>query len=230
MLGQFDTLSDLARHCGIHPSSNFFLKKTTGWTSERDKIRQAADRMAANLMAESQALTKIRHIHADALAAHIQLFELMEALSAAAKDWTYDTPAKGLMGAKFVSEMQDAFAKILPAIQGLHQLASVNKVFDRLGAGEFDPAKASIELLKMGVALPKPLEIMLAKHKPDEDAEYEDDGQIDDAKILERRRTMLLEIEEEKKRLIPERTEFVNKLKAERKEMDSFTAEAMGKI
>lgn len=225
MLGKFSTISDLARHCGLHPSSSFFRKKTAGWADERAKIEQTANQVAADLLAESQAMAKIRTVHVDALAAHLQLFELMGQLSAQSKDWSYDTPVKGLMGAKFVSEMQDTFTKILPAIQGLHQLASVNGVFDRLSAGEIDPTKASLELLKMGVVLPRPLEIMLSRHIPD-DAIEDDSAQIDEARILERRRTMLLEIEEEKSRLIPERTAFVNKLKEERKSLDSFTAEA----
>ncbi len=229
MAGKHKTISDLARHCGLHASSSFFRKKTAGWTAERAKIEQKVDAAVVDRLVESGVARKIRNLYADALVAYVQIFEAMEAMTHDPEKWTGDkTPERSWMGAKFLNELRDGITKILPVIKGLEKLEDINKIFDSLSANEIDITQASLALVRLGVSLPKPLEIMLSKHVPDE--VVPDDGEeINEATILERRRTMLLEIEEEKKRLIPDREAFVNRLKAERKEMDSFTAEAMGR-
>jgi hypothetical protein len=133
-----------------------------------------------------------------------------------------ETPWHTQMGAAAALDLARAMERILPAIKGLENLQGIHKIFDDLSAGG-DIVTAALELAKLGVAMPKPVEILLTKHKPDE-VPPDDGTVVTDEEIMRRRAELLEQIQNERIEFVPARRRMVAKLKAET--ADSFQAQA----
>ena len=218
MLGNYSSLSDFARTHGIAPKSESFRKKTATWKDEKEKIGSIFEAKIREALLDGQVAEKYRSIHAHAFRVHLALFDLWQEVGEAAATWgAPETPEAGIKIAMFISRMQKAVADLLPSIHGLGQLSEINAIFDQLSEGKIDIAQVSIELMKLGIQLPRALEILLTKHVPMEPEPDEGDW-ITEQKILEKRREMrLAEIEHERTHFVAERTEYVNGLKREMK-------------
>ena len=227
LAGPYTSISEFARACGLNESSHHFRKKTEGWRDEKAKIEQKINKRVAQQLSEDKTAEKVCNIYADALIIQLELFELLESLARSHRNWKpIKSSSDALAAAKFSTEIQTAIERIVPNIRGLHKMSQVNAVLGQLSDGKIDIAQASIKLTILGVKLPRALELLLSKHQPEE-IPPDDDDYIDEAKILERRRTILLEIENERETLVPDRKKFVNDLKKQMKDRDSFSAEAI---
>lgn len=218
---RYATLREVAVAIGWNYMGTGFKEATAGWRAERAKLPRPSLPATLEALARERAVQKARDLYADALAAHYKLMDLVtdSAINAGSR-WKKkdDTQWHTQMGASAAIELARAMEKILPAIKGLENLQGVHKIFDDLGAGG-DIVAAALELAKLGVTLPKPVEILLSKHKPDE-APPDDGMLVTDEEIMRRRAELLAEIRTERVEFVAERKRVVAKLKAET--ADSF--------
>jgi hypothetical protein len=222
--GRFASLSDVARHLGLRPDHKGFREAVKGWRDERRALAPAIATKTAEALAQDGAAAKIRDIYSEALAAHYKLMDLVTDSAINAGDrWKKkdETQWHTQMAAAAAIDLAKAMEKILPAIKGLENLQGVHKIFDNLSA-DGDIVTAALELAKLGVTMPKPIEILLTKHKAEE-APPDDGTVVTDEEIMKRRAELLGEIQGEKDGFVPERRRLVAELKAGLK--DSFEAQ-----
>jgi hypothetical protein len=219
--GKFASLSDVARHLGLRPDHRGFRQAVAGWRDERSRLAPAISARTVEAVVEYGATAKVRDIYAEALAAHFSLLDIVtESAKFCKTRWSEPdkTPWHSQMAAQAAMDLSKAMEKILPAIKGLENLQAIHSIFDDLSAGG-DIVKAAFDLAKLGVTMPKPIEIMLTKHKPDDTSP--DDGEvISDAAIMARRAELLEEIQTERVEFVRERKKLVAELRNEAK--DSF--------
>lgn len=221
---RYATIREVAVAIGWNYMGTGFREATAGWRAERAKLPRPGLPATLDALARERAVQKARDLYADALAAHYKLMDLVTDSALNAGDrWKKkdDTQWHTQMGAAAATELAKAMEKIIPAIKGLENLRCIHKIFDDLGASG-DIVTAALDLAKLGVALPKPVEILLTKHKPEEVPP--DDGMIvTDEEIMRRRAELLAEIRTERVEFVAERKRVVAKLKAET--ADSFKAQ-----
>ena len=218
---EFKTLAAVARYLGIRPDSRAFKAATAGWKDERAAIEAPALGKTLAVLSDERAAEKLRDLYVDALATYYRLWDIICEASKSFSGWKepHKTPWASQAVAAAVIETSKAMERLMPAIRGLENLRVVQNIFDDLTDGKTDIVQASLALAKLGVALPRPVEIMLSRHKPDESPP--DDGEyITDAMILERRAKILAQIETERTDFVQQRKEEVRLLKAET--ADSF--------
>ncbi len=226
--GKFKSLAAVAAHVGTTVDSRGFKQATAGWAKERRELKPAVSTRTAEQLAESGATAVVRDLYAEALAAHYKLLDLViDSAENAMFRWKKkdDTQWHTQMGAVAALDLARAMEKIIPAIRGLENLKAIHKIFDDLSAGG-DIVAAALELAKLGVTLPKPVEILLTKHKPEEVPP--DDGMIvTDEEIMRRRAELLAGIETERTDFVKQRKKQVAQLKAET--ADSFAQPSLKK-
>ena len=192
--GDYASATEFGRKHGMNPNAHGFKKATRGWRAEKARMRHVFDSKTRDMLIDEQVAERYQDIYAKALIFHLQLFELLESLAKSSANWEpIQGPAEALEAAKFVSEMQRAIERILPAIRGLEKLAEVNRLFDQLANEKIDITRAAIEFMRLGINLPRPMEIMLSKQQPTE-PEPNDGDLISDDTILARRQELLSEI------------------------------------
>jgi hypothetical protein len=222
--GKFASLSDVARHLGLRPDHRGFREAAKGWRDERRALAPAVSTRTVEQLAHAGAVARVRDLYAEALVAYYSLLDLVTDSALNAKERWKDrdkTPWHTQMAAQAAMDLAKAMAQLLPAIKGLENLRLIHEIFDNLSAGG-DIVKAALELAKLGVSLPKPVEILLAKHKTEEVSP--DDGTVvTDEEIMRRRAEMLAEIQRERTEFVPERKKIVAELKAAT--ADSFRAQ-----
>ncbi len=227
MGGDFPSLSAFARSKGISPTSTSFRKMTAGWLKEKNKVGAILSTKIQDKLIDGQVAEKFQDIYAKALIFQAQLFELWGRLAHTSTTWAAaKTPSQGLETARFLSEMQKTFERLIPNIKGLEKLSDVNAVFDQLQQEKIDVPQAAIEITKMGVRLPKPMEIMLSRHQPAE-PEPDDADMISDDAIIARRQELLAEIEQERVDVVADRKKYVADLK---KQMKAAGSDAWGDL
>jgi hypothetical protein len=223
--GKFRSLSAVAARVGTTVDSRGFKEATRGWAKERRELAPAVQTKTAEQLTRAGAVAKVRDLYAEALAAHYALLDIIfDSAEHCRERWTDPdkSPWHTQMAAQAALDLAKAMEKILPAIKGLENLKAIHKIFDNLSAGG-DIVTAALDLARLGVAMPKPIEILLARHKPDETPP--DDGEtVTDEAIMKRRAELLAQIENERVDFVPERKRMVAKLKAET--ADSFKAQA----
>ena len=225
--GNFPSLSAFARSKGISPTSAYFRRMTAGWRKDRDNLQIISEAKTQEKLVDGKAAEKYQDIYTHALVIQIQLFELLQYLAHSTSTWGPITgPADALEGAKFIHEMQRVLEKILPGIRGLQMLHEVNHLFDQLAEEKIDITKAAIEFMRLGINLPKPMEIMLARHQPAE-PEPDDADLITDEQILARRQELMAEIEQERVEVVADRQKYVADLK---KQMKAAGGDAWGDL
>lgn len=221
---RYATIREVAVAIGWNYMGTGFREATAGWRAERAKLPRPGLPATLDALARERAVQKARDLYADALSAHYKLLDLVTDSAENAKGrWKKcdDTQWHTQMGAAAAIELAKAMEKILPAIKGLENLQGIHKIFDDLSAGG-DIVTAALELAKLGVAMPKPVEILLTKHKPEEVPP--DDGMIvTDEEIMKRRAELLAEIRTERVEFVAERKRVVAELKSET--ADSFKAQ-----
>jgi hypothetical protein len=225
LTGQFKSLAQVAAHVGTTVDSRGFKGATAGWARERRDLAPAISTRTAEQLSKDGATAAVRDLYAEALAAHYKLLDLViDSAENAMFRWKKrdETQWHTQMGAAAALDLAKAMAQLLPAIKGLENLQAIHKIFDDLSAGG-DIVVAALELAKLGVALPKPVEILLTKHKPEEVPP--DDGMIvTDEEIMRRRDELLGQIQRERTDFVAERKRVVAELKAGLK--DSFDPKA----
>jgi hypothetical protein len=230
---KFKSLVEVARYVGQNPNSKSFAKKVAGWHKERGKVEIASNSKMLNVLAKKRVVQKIQDLYAQILAAHYQLADFVTGMVEKCQDKMTDdlvfkSPWHLQMSAQAAIDLQKAMEKIVPAIKGLEGLKAVHQIFDDLADNRIDIVRAAFDLAKLGVALPKPIEILLTKHKaeelPPDDGEY-----ITDEIILKRRAELLTEIETERVEFVRERRKVVEQLKQETARSNSFTRPVDGK-
>jgi len=226
--GKLKSLRDVARHLNLRPDNRGFREATKGWLEERRALVPAIATKTAEQLAKDGAAVQIRDLYAEALVAHYHLLDIvLDCAENCQKRWQEPdkTPWHSQMAAAAVLDLAKAIEKLLPAIKGLENLKAIHAIFDELSAGKIDIVKAALDLARLGVALPKPIEILLTKHQVD-DAPPDDGVVISDAAIMARRAELLAEIQTEKIDFVPQRKRLVAELKAELKSSDSFAAQS----
>jgi hypothetical protein len=226
LTGQFKSLAQVAAHVGTTVDSRGFKGATAGWARERRDLAPAISTRTAEQLTKDGAVAKIRDIYADALAAHYALVDIIfDSAEHCRERWADPdkSPWHTQMAAAAAIDLAKAMEKILPAIKGLENLQGVHKIFDDLAEGKKDIVAAALELAKLGVTLPKPIEILLTRHKAEETPLDEGDLITDEA-IMARRAEILAAIQTERAELVPERRRMVARLKKEA--ADSFEAQA----
>ena len=227
LTGDFPSLSAFARFKSISPTSAYFRRMTKGWKGEKVKTGIVFAAKTKDRFIDGKVAERYGDIYTHALLIQIQLFELLEKLAKSTSIWKpAKGPAEAIEAARFVVEMQKAIERILPAIRGLEKLTEVNRLFDQLADEKIDITKAAIEFMRLGINLPRPMEIMLSKQQPAE-PELDDGDLISDDTILARRQELLSEIEQERKTIVTERTKYVANLKERLKGNDSFAAQTV---
>lgn len=225
MSWKYATLSEIASFVGVHPSDREFRAATAGWRAQREKLPPPDLPTSLDEIARSRAAQRARDIYAEALSAHYKLLDIVKDSAENALDrWKEPdkSPWHTQMAAQATMDLSKALEKILPAIKGLENLRAVHMIFDDLGEGKIDIVQAALDFARLGVLLPKPIEIMLTKHKPEE-AKIEDGELITDEAIMARRAQLLEEIHTERIEFVRERKKMVSELKAETS--DSFKAQ-----
>lgn len=226
---RFETLTDVAAHVGMSPGTSAFRKAVAGWNKERSSLKAPPPPLekALDMLAQQRAADKIRDIFAEALAVHYQVLDVVKRSAKNSGSWKDPdkTPWHSHMAIQFSIDTVKAMKEILPAIKGLESLQSIHKIFDGLQDGSMDLPHAAIEFARLGVTLPKPIEILLTRYKPEE--ELPDAGdEITDEMIMARRAELLAEIETERVEFVRERKRVVASLKEETAGADSFAAQA----
>jgi hypothetical protein len=226
---QFGTLSDLARYLGLRPDHRGLRKATAGWNAERGKIKPVVMSKTLETLATERAGNIVRDLYSDALAAHYKLLHMVtDTVDKCYSRWKDPdrTPWHTQAAAQAVMDLAKAMSQLLPAIRGLESLKVIHQIFDELLENRTDIVKASLALARLGVAMPKSIEILLTKHKADELPP--DDGEvISDEAIVARRAEIMAEIEAERAVFVPERKRLVAQMKAEIS--DSFKAQRVAK-
>ena len=214
LTGDYRSLSEFARAHGIAPKSESFRNKSATWKSEKEKIGRKTEEKIREQLLDEKTADFCANLNANLLQAQLSLFDYFIRLAENAKNFPEPTTAaEAKEAASFIMEMQRAIERMIPNIIGLHAVVEVNKIFDELSEEKISIAKAAIELTKLGVNLPRALEIMLSKYAPLE-PEPDEGDLIDDEKILARRREMrLAEIEEERESFVADRRKYVDELK-----------------
>jgi hypothetical protein len=220
---RYATLAEVAADVGVHYNNSDFKTLTAGWKSQRSKLPKPDLPACLDALAKERAVQKAQDIYADALEIQYCMMDLLKKTSKCRGVWGEPdkSPWHSQMAIQVAIDMQKALEKIMPAIKGLENLQAVHVIFDELSAGG-DIVKAAFELAKLGVTMPKPIEIMLTKHKPD-DAPPDDGQLITDEAIMARRAELLAEIQTERVEFVRERKKLVATLKAET--TDSFKAQ-----
>jgi hypothetical protein len=222
--GKFRSLSAVAARVGTTVDARGFKEATQGWAKERRELAPAVQTKTAEQLTKAGAIATVRDIYAEALVAHYHLLDIILDSAEHCRDrWTDPdkSPWHTQMGAQAALDLAKAMEKILPAIKGLENLKAIHKIFDNLSAGG-DIVTAALDLARLGVAMPKPIEILLTRHKAEEAPP--DDGMIvTDEEIMKRREELLAAIQGERVEFVPERKRMVTKLKAEIR--DSFQPE-----
>ena len=220
--GEHKNLSALARAYGINPGNYKFRKETRGWLKERLAISTETNKKTIEKLTKDQAAYNARKIYSEALVIQWRLFDILKEVTETKHNWEkIATPAASREVANFVIDMQKAFERILPNIQGLEKMTDMQAIFDGLNDGTMDIEQAAIGFVKLGVQMPEPLKMMLQKHQPEE-AMPDDGDEISEEQILARREKMLQEIETERISFVTERKRDVAMIKKELAHVDSF--------
>jgi hypothetical protein len=223
--GRFASLSDVARHLGLRPDHKGFREAVKGWRHERRALAPAISTRTAEQLSKDGATAAVRDLYADALVAHYHLLDIiLDSAEHCGERWKKrdETQWHTQMGAAAALDLARAMEKIIPAIRGLENLKAIHKIFDNLSAGG-DIVTAALELAKLGVTLPRPIEILLTRHKPEE-APPDDGMLVTDEEIMRRRAELLEQIQGERTDFVAERKRVVAELKAGLK--DSFDPKA----
>ncbi len=225
---EFQSLADVARHIGRRPDDRIFKRATAGWAELRNETEKAAFPLTVDALAKERAVQKVQDLYAQILAAHYRLADFVTGIADKCEDKLTDdvvfkTPWHTQMAIQTAIDLHKAMEKIVPAIKGLESLKAVHQVFDDLADGKIDVVRAAFDLAKLGVVMPKPIEILLTKHKADELPPEEGDWIVTDEAIMRRRAELLAEIETERVEFVNERKRIVAELKS--KTADSFKAQ-----
>ena len=222
------SLNDVARRLGVRKDHRGFREAVRGWAKERKALQPAVAVKTAEEISAAGGIQKVRDLNASALAALYRLAALLAEVSRSWKVWAADirTPWHAQMAAQAAIDLSKAMDKILPAIKGLEGLKKVNRIFSDLSENRIDVVRAALDLAILGVALPKPIEIMLSKHRPEE-LPPDSGDEITQEQIMARRAEMLAEIETEREDFVRERKQLVARLRDETSGSDSFAAQAL---
>jgi hypothetical protein len=221
---RYATLKEVGLHIGMNSREKSFRDATAGWKAQRAKLPKPDLPASLDALAQERAVQKAQDIYADALEIHYSMLALLKKTSSCRDAWAEPdkSPWHSQMAIQVAIDMQKALEKIVPAIKGLESLRAIHKIFDDLSDGKIDIVHAALDMAKLGVTMPKPIEIMLTKHKPD-DAPPDDGQLITDEAIMARRAELLAEIQTERVEFVRERKRVVAALKAET--TDSFKAQ-----
>ena len=226
---KFATLSDVARHVGMHPNLKSFRQLTAGWHKERGKLKAPVLAKTLDILVQERAVDQVRDLYAQILAAHYRLIDFLTDIAENCQiklgEQRWKTPWHVQMSAQAAIDLARAMERIVPVIRGLENLQAVHEIFDRLSSNEIGVDVAAIDLARLGVALPRPIEILLTKHTPEELPAVEDE--ITEEMIMAKRAEMLSEINTERVTFVRERKQLVARLKEETTGSDSFAAQAL---
>ncbi|MFH1984796.1 MAG: hypothetical protein ABIL58_23390 [Pseudomonadota bacterium] len=224
---KFASLAEVARHVGLHWSAKEFRAATAGWKTTRDAAEKPSMVVAVDQLAKERGAQRVRDIYAEALVIHYRMMDILEKTSKCRNEWKAPdaSPWHSQMAVTMVIDMTKALERILPAIRGLESLGCVHEIFDRVIDGTKDVTTAALELAKLGIAMPKPIEIMLSKQKVEETPPPAGD-EITTEKIMQRRLEILAEIDTERVEFVRERKRLVAELKTENR--GSFEVERDG--
>jgi len=220
--GDYKTLSALARAYDLNPQNYQFRKQTKGWKAQRAALYSQTDKKTLEKLTNNHVADKTRDIYAEVLVMQWQLLDILKNVAITKFNWEkIATPSDAREVASFVIDMQKAFERIIPNIQGLEKMADMNRVFDGLSDGSMDIEQAAIAFVRLGVEMPEPFKIMLQKYQPEE-ALPDDDDEITETQIIARRQEMLQEIEVERVDFVKDRKREVKQIKSELAHVDSF--------
>ena len=222
--GNWKTLSAFARDKGIKPSSSHFRKKSKTWLREKKILGKKVDQAVVKNLTKKRAEQKTRDVYDQIRALEWNLLDAADFISDSISDWA---PIKSVSGCYYaalcIKEMHAVLKEIGPFLQELEHAFQVSKVFDNLDAGKIDIDQATIQFMKLGIKVPKIMQIMLSKGI---DRVVEDNGEmISQEKIVAYRKEHLALIEAQRRDFVPLRVREVAELKAELSDRDSFAAQ-----
>ena len=225
--GPWGTLAAFAREKGIKPSSNWFREKTKGWHREKKLMLQKVHEETAKALVQECIDQRVRGVYEHVQVIVWKLLEASQKLADGIERWkTPKSPTTAYYGALFIKELHAALKDMAPFIQGMERMDEVNRIFGSLGKGELNVYEATIELMKIGVEIPKALQIMLTKG-PGEERPPEEGELLTEEKILARRNEMMQRINQQRIEWVPARAQEVADLKGEMAGRDSFAKQKL---
>jgi hypothetical protein len=222
------SLAAFARDHGMNPASGMFRRNTTGWPKERRSVIAETSTKAVQTLIESRAADKARDMYAEILAFQWRLMDALKEAAESVPQWkTIKSPYTAGAVATYALNMQVAFEKLMPNLQGLVKMDEMRNIFDGLADNTMDIEQAAIGFVKLGVQMPEPLKMMLQKYEPEEPMP-DDNDEITEAQIMARREEMLKEIEVERIEFVAERKKAVKQITHELAHVESFTENSDG--
>jgi len=227
MAFEIPSLAALAKSLNLRKDHKGFRAATKNWHRERKALKPAAQSVAVEQMAKTGGKALARDICAEFLKASYLLADTVLDAVEGCKRWKERDKSQWHtdMAATAVLSLLKAMERLLPVIRGFENMQGINKIFDEIDAGKIGIVSGALALARLGVTLPRPIEILLQKHQADELPP--DSGQeISDEMIMARRAQLLAEINNEKTEFVPMRKKMVAEMKAEI--ADPFLAEKGG--